>query len=101
MSEESDLLAKKLDKLIAKVDILTIVTANLSPQNQKAFEGKNQTEQIQILAKRKLPREAIAAIVGTTVETVSVRLSELKSKHPNKKNLQAKDEGKNDRPTTI
>lgn len=73
-------LLKKLDILAEKIDVLTIVTANLSSQNQKVLEGKTQTEQIRILAKRKLPREVIAMLVGTTPQTVSVRLSEMKSK---------------------
>jgi len=80
MSKESDTLTKKLDKLILKIDVLTAVTANLSTENQKALEGKSQTEQIRLLTKRRLPKEAIALIVGTTAETVSVRLSEMKSK---------------------
>lgn len=77
-------LLRKLDVLAEKVDILSIVTANLANQHQKALEGKTQTEQIQILSKRKLPKEAIALIVGTTLETVSVRLSEMKSKKKEK-----------------
>jgi ABC-type enterobactin transport system permease subunit len=80
MSPKETELLKKLDVLTKKVDTLAIVTANLANQHQKALEGRTQTEQIQILWKRKLPKEAIALIVGTTLETVSVRLSEMKSK---------------------
>jgi len=87
--KEAELL-KKLGVLAEKIDILAIVTANLANQHQKALEGKTQTEQIQILSKRKLPKEAIALIVGTTVETVSVRLSEMKSRKKKEKAPQEK-----------
>lgn len=90
-AKEADLL-KKLDVLAEKIDALAIVTANLSSQHQKVLEGKTQTEQIQILSKRKLPREAIALIVGTTPETVSVRLSEMKSKKKKEKTPQVKED---------
>jgi len=76
-----------LKKLAEKIDILAIVTASLANQHQKTLEGKTQTEQIQILSKRKLPKEAIALIVGTTVETVSVRLSEMKAKAKKRKEV--------------
>ncbi len=90
MSTDKTELPKKLDALIEKVDILAIVTANLANQHQKILEGKTQTEQIQILSKRRLPKEAIALIVGTTVETVSVRISEMKSKTKKEKADQEK-----------
>jgi hypothetical protein len=77
--KETELL-NKFNVLAQKIDTLTIVTANLANQHQKTLEGKTQTEQIQILSRRKIPKEAIALIIGTTVETVSVRLSEMKSK---------------------
>lgn len=91
MSRKETELLKKLDVLAEKIDTLAIVTANLANQHQKALEGKTQTEQIQILSKRKLPKEAIALIVGTTVETVSVRLSEMKSKAKKEKVSQEKE----------
>lgn len=93
MSGKEKELLGKLDVLAEKIDILTIVTANLANQHQKALEGKTQTEQIQILSKRKLPKEAIALIVGTTLETVSVRLSEMKSKKKKENSPQKKEEG--------
>lgn len=85
MGDKETELLRKLDVLTQKVDILAIVTANLANQHQKALEGKTQTEQIQFLSKRKLPKEAIALLVGTTLETVSVRLSEMKSKQKKEK----------------
>jgi hypothetical protein len=93
MKEESSPLAKKLDALAQKIDVLSIVTANLGVQHQKVLEGKSQTEQIQILSKRKLPKEAIALIVGTTAETVSARLSEMKSKKKKESSPREKGEG--------
>jgi hypothetical protein len=90
--KETELL-KKLDVLAEKIDTLAIVTANLANQHQKALEGKTQTEQIQILSKRRLPKEAISLIVGTTLETVSVRLSEMKSKKKKENSPQEKEEG--------
>lgn len=93
MSGKETELLKKLDVLAEKIDTLAIVTANLANQHQKALEGKTQTEQIQILSKRKLPKEAIALIVGTTLETVSVRLSEMKSKKKKENSPQEKEEG--------
>ncbi len=91
MSGKEKELLGKLDVLAGKIDTLTIVTANLANQHQKALEGKTQTEQIQILSKRKLPKEAIALIVGTTLETVSVRLSEMKSKKKKEDSPQEKE----------
>jgi hypothetical protein len=88
--KEKELL-EKLDVLAQKIDTLSIVTANLANQHQKTLEEKTQTEQIQILSKRKLPKEAIALIVGTTVETVGVRLSEMKSKAKKEKVSQEKE----------
>lgn len=93
MSGKETELLKKLEVLAEKIDILAIVTANLANQHQKALEGTTQTEQIQILAKRKLPKEAIALIVGTTLETVSVRVSEMKSKKKKENSPQEKEEG--------
>jgi CRP-like cAMP-binding protein len=84
MSKKPDALLKKLDILAEKIDILTMVTA-ITHQSQKLLEGKTQTEQIHILAKKKLPREVIALIVGTTPETVSVRLSEMKAEKQKEK----------------
>ena len=88
--KETELL-KKVGTLIQKIDVLAIVTANLASQHQKALEGKTQTEQIRILSKRRLPKEAIALIVGTTLETVSVRMSEMKPKKEGKTTQEAKE----------
>jgi hypothetical protein len=90
-AREIDLL-KKLDFLAEKIGVLAFVTANLGSQHQKVLEGKTQAEQIQILSKRKLPREAIALIVGTTPEVVSVRLSQMKQKKEKKKTVKEKEE---------
>ena len=92
MSDKETEILRKPDVLAQKTDILAIVTANLANQHQKALEGKTQTEQIQILSKRKLPKEAIALIVGTTLETVSVRMSEMRSKKKREKTSKEKEE---------
>jgi CRP-like cAMP-binding protein len=92
LSDKETGILRKLDVLAQKTDILAIVTANLANQHQKALEGKTQTEQIQILSKRKLPKEAIALIVGTTLETVSVRMSEMRSKKKREKTSKEKEE---------
>ena len=86
MNKEMKKLLKKLDILAEKVDVLTKVAA-ISIQGEKLFEGKMQKERIEILAKRKLPRDIIALIVGTTPESVSVTLSQMK---PQKKKAKPK-----------
>lgn len=93
MSTKEAKLLKKLEVLAKKIDILATVTASLANQHQKVLEGKTQTEQIRILSKRKLPKEAIALIVGTTLETVSVRLSEMKPKKKTEKSPKEGEEG--------
>jgi len=63
---------EKLDTLIK----LVAVNANA----QSLLGGKSKNDQIKILADLGLQRNIIALMVGTTPETVSVRLSEMKSK---------------------
>jgi hypothetical protein len=73
MSKENEELLRRLDTLIA-------VTAMNKQKMEKLLEGKNQTEQIQILKKWDLSNEIIALIIGTTPDVIAVRLSEIKSK---------------------
>jgi len=77
--EFKKLLIKKLDELSIKIDALIQVLA-ITSQKEKVLKGKTKTGQIKLLSDLGLPRTVIAWIVGTTSETVSVRLSEIKSK---------------------
>jgi CRP-like cAMP-binding protein len=65
--------------IIEKLEALIRLVA-VSTNAQNLLGGKNQKEQIKILSDLGLSRNIIALVVGTTPETVSVRLSEMKSK---------------------
>ncbi|MCB2141234.1 hypothetical protein KQH27_00840 [bacterium] len=72
---------KKFDTLIAKIDVLTSVialTSNL-PSN---FRDLSKQDQIKTIYQfnSKIDRNIIAIIVGTTPDTVSSRLSEMRKK---------------------
>ena len=85
MSKESKELLKKLDVLAQKIDILTMVTA-ISMEREKLLKGKTQKEQIESLVKMGLEeRNIIALIVGTTPQTVSSRLTEIRAKKKKRK----------------
>lgn len=77
--EFKQLLIKKLDELSTKIDALIQVLA-ITTQKENVLKGKTKAGQIKLLSDLGLPRTVIAWIVGTTPETVSVRLSEIKSK---------------------
>jgi len=79
LSDTSNELLEKLDTLIEKIELLTIVTT-IGIQKEKLLKGKNKTERIEILVKLGLSNDVIALIVGTTSSTVSVRRSEIKRK---------------------
>lgn len=74
-----ELLIKKLDELSEKIDALIQVVA-ITSQKETILKGKTKTGQIKFLSDLGLPRTVVAWIVGTTPDTVSVRLSEIKSK---------------------
>jgi len=66
-------------EVIEKLDTLVKLVA-VNTNAQALLGGKSQKDQIKILSDLGLSRNIIALIVGTTPETVSVRLSEMKSK---------------------
>lgn len=70
--------------IIEKLDALIKLVA-ISTNAQSLLGGKNQRDQIRILSELGLSRNIIALVVGTTPETVSVRLSEMKSKTQSKR----------------
>ena len=70
-------LLKKLDDIATKLDTLIQLVA-FSSQRETILKGKTKKEQIKILARLGLSRNVIALLVGTTPETVSVRISEMK-----------------------
>jgi hypothetical protein len=81
LKEESDLIAKKLDIMARKIDLLTMVIACKpnGEQINKLFKNKSQKEQIRILREWNLPNEIAAFIIGTTPETVRVTLAKMKT----------------------
>ena len=88
MSGDSKELLKKLDTLAEKIDVLTKVTA-ISVQKEKLLE-KKQKEQIKMLNKLGLSPSLIALVIGTTSNTVSVTLSELRKKKKGKQTKKPK-----------
>lgn len=72
-------LIERLDELSAKIDTLIQVVA-ISPKIETILKDKTKTQQIEILSDLGFPKDAIALIVDTTPETVSVRISEMKKK---------------------
>lgn len=77
--EFKKLLIKKLDELGTKIEALIQVVA-ITSRKERMLKGKTKTDQIKLLSDLGLPRTAVAWIVGTTPETVSVRLSEIRGK---------------------
>ena len=82
--EFKELLIKKFDELNSKIDALIQVIA-ITSQKEAILKGKTKTDQIKFLSDSGLPRTAVAWIVGTTPDTVSVRLSEMKDKGKKRK----------------
>ena len=72
-------LIERLDELSAKIDTLIQVVA-VSPKMETILREKTKTQQIEILSDLGLSKDAIALVVDTTPETVSVRISEMKKK---------------------
>ena len=79
MSGDSKALLRKMDTLVEKIDILTQVTA-INVQKEKFLEGKKQKEQIKMLDKLGFSPSLIALVLGTTPNTVSVALTNLRKK---------------------
>jgi len=86
-------LIKKLEELSTKMDALIQVVA-ITSRKEIIEKGKTKTDQIVILSDLRLSRKIIALIVGTTPESVSARLSQLKAKK--KKTKKSKEEEKSD-----
>lgn len=85
---------ERLGELSAKMDTLTKVVA-VSTKLETILKDKTKTQQIEILSDLGFPKDAIALIVNTTPETVSVRISEIKKKREKKKKRKkGKREGK-------
>lgn len=80
MYEDSEFKKAVIDKLDTLVKLVAIST-----KAQNLLGGNDQKDQIKILSELGLSRNIVALIVGTTPETVSVRLSEMKSKTSYKK----------------
>ena len=70
---------KKLDDLGKKIDALIQVVA-ITSRKESMLKGKSKADQIKLLSDLGLPRTVVAWIVGTTPDTVSVRLSQRKAK---------------------
>ena len=77
-------LIERLDELNAKIDTLIQVVA-VSAKMEIILKEKTKTQQIEILSDLGLSKDAIALIVDTTPETVSVRISEMKKRKMGKK----------------
>ena len=80
---ENDLL-RKLDDIATKIDTLIQLVA-FGSQRETILKGRTKKEQIKILSRLGLSRNVIALLVGTTPETVSVRISEMKKKKMERK----------------
>ena len=77
-------LIERLDELNAKIDTLIQIVA-VSAKMEIILKEKTKTQQIEILSDLGLSKDAIALIVDTTPETVSVRISEMKKRKMGKK----------------
>ena len=89
-------LIKKLDELGTKIDALIQVVA-ITSRKEKMLKGKTKASQIELLSNLGLHRTVIAWIVGTTPETVSVAMSQIRSKEKTKKQrIKAKKESQNE-----
>ena len=85
---------ERLGELSVKMDTLAKVVA-VSTRLEIILKDKTKTQQIEILSDLGFPKDAIALIVNTTPETVSVRISETKKKREKKKKRKkGKREGK-------
>lgn len=77
-------LSERLHELNEKIDTLIQVVA-VSSKIETILKEKSKKQQIEILSDLGLSKNVIALIVGTTPETVSVRISEMKKKRKKRK----------------
>ena len=77
--EFKKLLIKKLDELSMKIDAL-IQVITITSRKESVLKGKSKADQIKLLSNLGLHRTVVAWIVGATPESVSVTMSQIKSK---------------------
>ena len=70
---------RKLDELGKKIDALIQVVA-ITSRKESMLKGKSKADQIKMLSDLGLPRTVIAWIVGTTPDSVSSTMSQMRSK---------------------
>jgi len=70
---------RKLDELGKKIDALTQVVV-ITSQKVSTLKGKSKADRIKLLSDLGLHRTVVAWIVRTTPESVSVTLSQIRSK---------------------
>ena len=70
---------KKLDELGKKIDALIQVIA-ITSRKEIMLKGKSKADQIKLLSDLGLPRTVVAWIVGTTPDSVSSTMSQIRSK---------------------
>ena len=70
---------RKLDELGKKIDALIQVVA-ITSQRESMLKGKSKADQVKLLSDLGLPRTVVAWIVGTTPESVSSTMSQIRSK---------------------
>lgn len=100
MSQKADPLIVKLDALIEKINVLTMLLAT-KPINEKIkglLKNKNQKEQIRILKEYNFPTEIIALMIGTTLNTARARVSEMEAESKKGKRKKKKEEKNEQRP---
>jgi len=78
-NEFRELLIKKLDELSMKIDAL-IQVITITSRKESILKGKSKTDQIKLLSDLGLPRTIVAWIVGTTPDSVSSTMSQIRSK---------------------
>ena len=75
---------RKLDELGKKIDALIQVVA-ITSRKESMLKGKSKTDQMKLLSDLGLPRTVVAWIVGTTPDSVSSTMSQMRRKERTKK----------------
>lgn len=70
---------RKLDELGKKMDALIQVVA-ITSRRESMLKGKSKADQIKLLSDIGLPRTIVGWIVGTTPDSVSSTMSQIRSK---------------------
>jgi len=70
---------RKLDELGKKIDVLIQVVA-ITSRKESMLKGKSKADQIKLLSDLGFPRTIVAWIVGTTPDSVSSTMSQIRSK---------------------